>query len=111
VDRWARWNRISPIERSFHAVNVGLRWLGRPQAAHITPVQRAHTLQKLLPSASAPVETLLAEHQSALFSPRPGDPQRARRAALEILARTLQARLRRLLSIFTGSPIDPDGNP
>jgi transglutaminase-like putative cysteine protease len=111
VDRWARWNRVSPIERSFHAVNLGLRWLGRPQAAHATPVERAQTLQTLLPSASTPVEILLAEHQAALFSPRPGNPGRARRAALEILVKTAQARLRRLFEFFSGTPIDPDGHP
>jgi hypothetical protein len=111
VDRWARWNRIGSIERSFHAVNLSLRWLGQAQPQHVTPVERARTLQALLPSAGAPVQTLLAEHQAALFSPRPGDARRARRAAFEILAETLRARLRRLLEFFSGSPIDPDGNP
>jgi transglutaminase-like putative cysteine protease len=111
VDRWARWNNISPIERSFQAVNLSLRWLGRPQPMHVTPVERALTLKKLLPAASGPVEVLLAEHQSALYSPRPGNPARARQASLEILLKTLQARLHKLVEFITGTPIEPDGNP
>jgi transglutaminase-like putative cysteine protease len=93
VKRWERWNRASSIERSFHAVNLGLIWLGRPQAIHITPQERAKTLKELLPSARQSIDLLLEEHQAALFSRRAGHAAHARRAALSLTAALLRARV------------------
>ena len=93
IERWANWSRLTPIERSFHAINVSLSWLGKPQPMHITPTQRADILRSILPSANAAIDSLLAEHQAALYSPRPGNPTRARRAAITLLAYTVRARL------------------
>ncbi len=100
VDRWARWSHLTSIERSFQAVNLGLTWLGKPQPIFATPQQRAEVLRGLLPSASEAIDSLLAEHEAALYSPRPGHPKRARRAALDLLLSILQSRLR---ARFAGS--------
>ena len=93
VDRWVRWSHLTAIERSFHAVNFSLRWMGKPQPMHITPAERARLLKEILPTAHASIDVLLSEHQAALFSPRPGNPAHARRAALSVLSLTLCERL------------------
>ncbi len=94
VERWARWSHLTSIERSFQAVNLGLNWLGKPQPIFATPQQRAEILQGLLPSAQESIDSLLTEHQAALYSPRPGNPGRARRAAFSLLLSILQSRIR-----------------
>jgi hypothetical protein len=109
LDRWAHWSTLGSIERSFQAVNLSLYWLGRPQPVHVTAVGRATVLQSLLPAARDSLAGLLREHQSALFSPHPGDPVYARRAALDILLKTIQTRARRVLERITGAPIETDG--
>lgn len=96
--RWlAQWlvfvNR-APIERYFHSVNLSLHWMKRPQAVHITAAERAWVLKHILPSALDSIETLLREHQAQLFSPRGGNDTVARRAAWDILAKTLQRRVK-----------------
>ncbi len=93
VERWMRWNELTSIERSFHAVNLSLDWMGKPQPVYVTPVERAVILKEILPSAHLSIDSLLAEHQAALFSPRPGDPVRAQRSALSLLGLALRARL------------------
>jgi transglutaminase-like putative cysteine protease len=93
VDRWVRWNNSTSIEHSFHAVNLALRWMGRPQAMHITPIERARLLKEALPAAQPAIDSLLEEHQAALFSPRPGNSARARRSALALIGFALRARL------------------
>ncbi len=93
VKRWDLWNRASSIERSFHAVNLGLVWMGRPQAIHVTPRERAETLKEILPSAHQTIDILLEEHQAALFSRRTGHAAHARRAALSLIVTLLRARL------------------
>jgi len=94
VRRWEAWTHLNSIERSFHAVNYSLNTLGRPQAMHITPAQRAALLQTMLPSAGPHIETLLHEHQASLYTKVPGSPALARRAAFNLLGHTLKARLR-----------------
>jgi len=93
VDRWVRWNALTSIERSFHAVNVSLRWMGKPQPMYVTPSERANLLKEILPSAHLSIDTLLEEHQAALFSRRPGNMAHARRAALSLLGTALRARV------------------
>ncbi len=93
VDRWVRWNNLTSIERSFHAVNISLRWMGKPQSMHITPSERARILKEILPLAHPSIDSLLNEHQAALYSPRPGNAIRARRSALTLLTLTLRTRL------------------
>jgi len=93
VDRWVRWNALTSIERSFHAVNVSLRWMGKPQPMYVTPSERANLLKEILPSAHLSIDTLLEEHQAALFSRRQGNMAHARRAALSLLGTALRARV------------------
>jgi transglutaminase-like putative cysteine protease len=93
VDRWVRWNALTSIERSFHAVNVSLRWMGKPQPIYVTPRERANLLKEILPSAHLSIDALLEEHQTALFSRRPGNMTHARRAALSLLGMALHARV------------------
>ncbi len=93
VDRWVRWTHSTSIERSFHAVNFSLRWLGKPQPGHVTPAERADLLKGILPSAHLSIDSLLSEHQAALYTPRHGNSASARRAALSILLLTLRTRL------------------
>lgn len=107
LTRWARWNTSSSIERSFHAINFSLRWLGKPQPRHATPIARAQALRRLLPTAAGPIDLLLAEHQSTLFSPRPGNNARARKAAFDILLKTFGFSIRKILDFITGAPPEP----
>jgi transglutaminase-like putative cysteine protease len=93
IERWARWMGLTPIQRSFEAVNVSLYWLSAPQPVHATAAQRARTLTGVLPSAAAAIEALAFEHQTALFTARPADPARARRAGWSILLHATRARL------------------
>lgn len=93
LNEWTGWATLTPIERYFHSVNTSLKWLGKPQALHITAAERADILKKLMPSATSAIETLLGEHQSALFSPRGGSVQVARRAAWKIIYQTITTRL------------------
>lgn len=93
LNKWTGWATLTPIERYFHSVNTSLKWLGKPQALHITAAERADILKKLMPSATSAIETLLGEHQSALFSPRGGSVQVARRAAWKIIYQTITTRL------------------
>jgi len=92
--RWVVFGTLPPIERYFHSINLGLYWLGRPQPMHITAAERAIILRKMLPEAETSIETLLREHQSALFSPHGGNEALARRAAWYIILKSLQTRLK-----------------
>lgn len=97
LQTWLAWASLTPIERAFQSVNLALRWMGKPQAVHVTPAERASLLKALLPDAAPSIETLSNEHQSALFRPRGGDNMRARRAALTIVFKTVRARLKILI--------------
>lgn len=94
IEQWARWEELSSIERAFQSVNIALRWLGAPQPVHATPGQRAARLMELLPEAKESIEALEAEHRAQLFTPRPGNSVRARRAGFNILYQSLRKRIR-----------------
>ena len=102
ISNWMIWNQLTPVERSFTSVNVSLRWLGISQPVSATAAERAVELAKRLPSASIYIEIVASEHQSALFSARPADPARARRAGLMILLHTLRFTIRKLSGRETG---------
>jgi hypothetical protein len=93
-NRWLVFINLPPIERHFHSVNISLKWMKRPQAAHVTAFERAQFLKRLLPEAGESIEALLLEHQSQLFTPHAGNAMRARRCAWDILYKTLQKRLK-----------------
>jgi len=98
--RWTKWALLTPIERSFHTIDMSLRWLHHPQPAHTTPVERANTLGKLIPSAQEAITTLKQEHEAILFTNRPGNIAAARRAALTILLKTWQVRVKETLKFL-----------
>ncbi len=95
IYRWQAFLNLPPIEKYFHSVNLGLRWLKRRQAIHITPAERAWILKHTLPEAAEDIEILLNEHQKQLFTPLGGNESLARHAALRILLKGLQKRLKR----------------
>lgn len=94
LSRWLTFINRTAIERHFHAINISLRWMKRPQPFHVTAYERAQVLKRLLPDASASIEALLDEHHAQMFTPRGGSEARARRAARVILYKTLQKRLK-----------------
>jgi hypothetical protein len=91
--RWGQWAILTPVERAFHMIDLSLRWLYDPQPAFATPLERAHALQKLLPSAEEAITILAMEHEATLFTSHTGNVTRARRASLKILVETWRTRL------------------
>jgi transglutaminase-like putative cysteine protease len=94
LSRWLVFMNRLPIERHFHTVNISLRWMKRPQPAHVTAYERAQLLKRILPGAADSIEELLNEHQSEMFTPRGGNEAYARRAAWDIIYKTVQRRLK-----------------
>ena len=94
LNRWIGWTALTPIERSFQSINVGLNWMGKPQPAHATPAERASILMELIPATAPSIKTLLHEHQSAMFSPHGGDASLTRRAAWSILYQIITLRIK-----------------
>ncbi|MBC7878243.1 MAG: transglutaminase domain-containing protein [Anaerolineales bacterium] len=92
LSRWSRWAILTPVERSFHTIDIGLHWLHNSQPAHATPFERAQALKKVLPSAQDAITTLSMEHETSLFTSHTGNITRARQAGLKILLETWRAR-------------------
>jgi hypothetical protein len=90
---WVTWSGLMPIERAFHAINLGLGWLGQAQPAHVTPAGRAGVLIRLLPGAETAIADLAREYQAALFTTHAADLARARRSAARILLEAARARI------------------
>lgn len=105
IENWSRWNQLEPVERSFASINWSLRRLGRPQPIDATPAERATLLKELLPAASEHIETLAFELESGLFTPRPADIRRARRASFHIVFHTVRNRLLNLLGANDGRDV------
>jgi len=97
IINWERWIKISPIEKSFESVNLGLRLLDKPMPLHATPIERAQRLTIILPKAENEINTLLDEHQTSLYTSRQADVIRARRAAFKIRWQVLLERIRYLI--------------
>jgi hypothetical protein len=98
--RWVRWTNLSPIERAFQAVNLSLFWLGRPQPADVTSKKRAEVLIERLPSAQDQTQSLLQEYHTTIYTPRTGNITAARRAAIMILLKTWQTRVKETLQFL-----------
>jgi len=92
--RWERWVKLSSIERSFESINFGLRQLDASPPIHATPAERADNLVNLLPEVAPNIKILLDEHQTYLYTSRTADADQARRAALNIRAQIILARIR-----------------
>jgi transglutaminase-like putative cysteine protease len=84
IVNWERWVSLSPIEKSFESINLGLRLLKQPAPIHATPIERAKALTKILPHIESRIQTLLDEHQTSLYTSRDADAAQARRAAFHI---------------------------
>jgi len=97
LPKWLVFANLPPIEKYFQSINLVLKWLNRPQAAHITPAERAWVLKHILPKAGHDIEILLNEHQSQLFSSLEGNKILARQAAAHILTKGLQKKLKRII--------------
>ncbi|MBS3784694.1 MAG: transglutaminase domain-containing protein, partial [Anaerolineae bacterium] len=96
--RWAHRALLSPLERAYAEIDRALRRLGAaPGAAH-TPEERAASLADLLPLASEPTALLLAEYQTATYSPHTYDIGVAQEAARSIRGLSWRAKLRQLVS-------------
>jgi transglutaminase-like putative cysteine protease len=95
VEHWVRWSELTSVERSFHAVNQSLTWLGKPQPPHITSKERAELLKALMPSLAKDVDLLTVQHEQTLFSRTPGDPLKAAQVAWRIRYATLRSIVRR----------------
>ncbi|MBN2119313.1 MAG: transglutaminase domain-containing protein [Anaerolineales bacterium] len=100
--RWESWVKLSPIEKAFESINFGLRQLDQPAPVHITPIERAAKLTRLLPDVAYQIKVLLDEHQTSLYTSRIGDVTQARRAAFDIRKQVVVERIRRL---FFGKPL------
>lgn len=97
LSNFLAWASLPSIERNFHAINSGLRWLRKPQPLHSTPTERANALKKLLPVAENSINILLHEYQNELFSKTQGDEKLASRAALWIRFYSIRARVKFLI--------------
>jgi len=91
LNNWARWNLLSPIERSFETINRCLRLLGETPAMYRTPSERAEALIQKLPKAASEIENLTEQHLNSLFSPRSGNIRIAVRSSLRIWLYTIQS--------------------
>ena len=80
IENWLGWNRLQPVEQAFATINWSLRWLGKAPPVHATPAERAATLKGLLPQAAALIEAVATELETGLFTPKPADATRARKA-------------------------------
>lgn len=100
LDRWLRWTNLSAMERAFQAVNLSLYWLGSPQPIHKTSQERAAALITRLPSVEKETRNLLHEYQNTMYTRRAGNLAPARRAALIILIKTLQIRVKEALQFL-----------
>ncbi len=96
IVRWENWGKLSQIEKAFESINFGLRQLGEPAPVHVTPIERAAKLTRLLPAEADQIKVLLDEHQTSLYTSRIGDVTQARRAAFEIRKQVIIERIRRL---------------
>jgi transglutaminase-like putative cysteine protease len=100
VKRWVGWINLSPVERAFQAVNLSLFWLGHPQPSHITSKERVEALINHLPSVQDQALLLLQEYHNTLFTPRAGNVAAARKAAIMILLKTRQFRIKETLNFL-----------
>ena len=94
LNNWIRWTELTPIERYFQSINIGLNWMGKPQPVHTTPAERARILMELTPTIAPSIKTVLREHQAALFAPHGGDTSLTRRAAWNILYQIIALRIK-----------------
>lgn len=94
--RWAWRARLPPLLWAYGEINRALVRLGVPPAPAETPAERVARLARVLPPAAPYLRSLLAEYQTALYSPRSGNLWAARQAGRAVRFLSWKARLRRL---------------
>jgi hypothetical protein len=95
--RWEKWVKLSPIEKAFESINFGLRQLRQPVPVHVTPIERAEKLARILPSKADQIKILLDEHQTSLYTSRDADVTLARQAASDIRKQVILERIQYML--------------
>jgi transglutaminase-like putative cysteine protease len=103
--RWEKWVKLSPIEKAFESINFGLRQLQQPVPVHVTPIERAEKLARILPAKADQIKILLDEHQTSLYTSRDADVTLARQAASDIRKQVILERIRGALAPFYGKPL------
>jgi transglutaminase-like putative cysteine protease len=101
LTNWIYYMRLPSTSRSYLEINHALERIGKKPALHDTPSERAEALIAALPVASGPVQWLLTEYQTSIYSRHGASSEIARKAAVEIRSlsrrewlRQLRARLR-----------------
>lgn len=82
--KWIYYMRLPSVSRSYLEVNHALVRVGRTPLVHDTPNDRITSLISTIPAAKAPAESILTEYQTSVYSPRPADPEVARKAGIRI---------------------------
>ena len=100
---WAAYVLLPTIFRAFHEVNRMLVRLGKAPAVHATPGERVDQLIQIVPEAQQSARELLAEYQTAIYSPYQADPQKARSAADSLKRLSLKAWWRKITNRFLSS--------
>jgi hypothetical protein len=105
VLRWEKWVKLSPIEKAFESINFGLRQLRQPVPVHVTPIERAEKLARILPAKADQIKILLDEHQTSLYTSRDADVTLARQAASDIRKQVILERIRRAFTPLYSKPL------
>jgi transglutaminase-like putative cysteine protease len=101
--RWAYFDGLKPIERSFGVVFQSLRWLGTITSPAQTPAETADMLIVYLPEMTEEIRSLLQEYQLALYSQKHNDLHIARHAAELIRRQALRTAFRQRVTAFRAS--------
>ncbi len=84
IERWFTQKLLPVAAQAYQEMNNTLRWLGKRPLVSDTPAERARAVIQLIPEASQPVESLLAEYQNASFSQKIPDLRAARLSARQL---------------------------
>jgi len=94
------FSTLSPLTRAYLELNRALSRLGKSPKPMDTPAERAAALEALLPAATASIQNLLFEYQSATYSQHPGNVEVAQKAGSEIRKLSFLALAQRFLARF-----------
>lgn len=110
LTQWELWFQAQPVERLFAVVGWTLRILGQPQSPAATPAAQTAALSRLIPSATRNLDVLRTELETGLFTDRPAELGRARKASLLVLLHGLGALWQKTLTALNGRTVysDPD---
>ncbi len=98
LQRWSYRAKLTPFEKAYSRLEQVIRLLGKRAQGSETPSERVASLVVMLPEAAEPAGVLLNEFQKNLFSPQPGDLNRAQQATRQIRRLAYIAFFRRLLT-------------